>query len=50
MERLRNTLAVKVEEVHDLKVKVHELQFGGGKQGRRNPSLEYEIGRGHRCV
>ena len=28
MERLRNTLAMKVEEVHDLKVRVCESQIG----------------------
>ena len=32
MERLRNTLAMKVEEVHDLKVKIKELRFGAGHQ------------------
>ena len=31
-KRLRNTLAMKVEEVHYLKVKVKELQFGAGHQ------------------
>ena len=32
MKRLRNTLATKVEEVHDLKVKVQGLRFGAGHQ------------------
>ena len=48
MERLRNTLAMKVEEVHDLKVKVHELRFGGGNKEDEillwNTKLEGDIG------
>ena len=48
MERLRNTLAMKVEEVHDLKVKVHELRFGGGNKEDKillwNTKLEGDIG------
>ena len=32
MERLRNTLAKKVEEVHDIKVSVLELRFEEGKR------------------
>ena len=32
MERLRNSLAMKVEKVHDLKVKVQELRFEAGHQ------------------
>lgn len=30
VERLRNTLAKKVEEVHDLKVRIQELRFEAG--------------------
>ena len=48
MERLRNTLAMKVEEVHDLKVKVQELQFGAGNQEDKillwNTKLEGDVG------
>ena len=48
MERLHNTLAMKVEEVHDLKVKVHELRFGGGNKEDEillwNTKLEGDIG------
>ena len=48
MERLRNTLAMKVEEVHDLKVKVQELQFGVGNQEDKvllwNKKLEGYVG------
>ena len=32
MERLRNTLAKKVEEVHDIKVSVLELKFEVGEK------------------
>lgn len=32
MERLRNTLAKKVEEVHDIKVSVLELRFKAGEK------------------
>ena len=32
MERLRNTLAKKVEEVHDIKVSVLELRFEAGEK------------------
>ena len=48
MERLCNTLAMKVEEVHDLKVKVHELRFGAGNQEDEillwNTKLEGDVG------
>ena len=48
VERLRNTLAMKVEEVHDLKVKVQELQFGAGNQEDKillwNTKLEGDVG------
>ena len=36
VERLKNTLAKKVDEVHDLKVRVQELRFEEGDDGENN--------------
>ena len=48
MERLCNPLAMKVEDVYGLKVKVQELRFGGGPQGDEillwNTKLEGDVG------
>ena len=48
IERLRNTLAMKVEKVHDLKVKVQELRFEAGHQEDEillwNSKLEGDVG------
>ena len=42
VERLRNTLKKKVEEVHDFKTTVQEMMFETGKKRRRNPGMECE--------
>ena len=48
MERLRSPLAMKVEDVYGLKVKVQELRFLGGYQGDEillwNTKLEGDVG------
>ena len=48
MERLRNTLAKKVEEVHDITVRVLELKFEAGEKEDEiqlwNPKLDEDVG------